>query len=225
MVKQTYKYGVLNYSNEENRKKFFCLKNIEKDEYQEYVNDTVKKYGKNNTLILDVGANVGIFTISFAKLFPNSEIHSFECVPSTKNYLEMNVKENNCNNVVIHDYGLSDKNEQSDITFNEYNTGNASIKLKATKDDQRIKIELKKLDDLNLTNISFIKADIQDHELEFIKGAENTLKNNDCFVILELTNKKPYEKLMYKECVKFMKSIGYKNVFQICRKDWGFSKN
>ena len=144
MAKQIYKYGTLYYPNETNRKNFFCLK-TEVDVYQEYINDVVKKYAKKDSLILDVGANVGIFTISFSKLFPSSTIYSFECVASTKEYLEKNIRENKCENVVIHDFALSDKNEETEITFNKDNIGNASIKLKPGDTDERIKIQTKKL--------------------------------------------------------------------------------
>ena len=56
-----YKYGKLVFKNKTNRNEFF---KTSKKTYQEYINDVFKKYYKVKTNILDVGANVGIFTIS-----------------------------------------------------------------------------------------------------------------------------------------------------------------
>ena len=41
--------------------------------------------------ILDVGANVGLFSLSYATMFEEAEIYSFEPVPFIFNYLNQNL--------------------------------------------------------------------------------------------------------------------------------------
>ena len=88
------------------------------------------------------------------------------------------------------------------------------------------KIEVKKLDDLKIDNISFIKVDIQEHELEFLNGAKETLKRNDTTVILEIPRRNENEIKIHDNCVKLMKELGY-NHYRICQgasKDYIFRK-
>ena len=85
-------------------------------------------------------------------------------------------------------------------------------------------VELKTLDSLNLTNISFIKVDIERHELYFLEGAKNTLINNNATLILEIPCRDDEELKFYNKCVELMKSYGYifyKNIFD---KDYVFRK-
>jgi FkbM family methyltransferase len=42
----------------------------------------LKQQGIHPQTIIDVGANVGQFTIAAAKLFPKLQIHSFEPLPA-----------------------------------------------------------------------------------------------------------------------------------------------
>ena len=174
-----------------------------------------------NSLVLDVGSNVGMFAVSFSKLFSNCIIHSFECTPLTVKCLEANIKENKCKNVVVHDFGLSDKNEETAISFIENNLGASSI---TQSFGRKVEIKTKTLDELNLSNISFIKVDIQDHELHFIKGAEQTLVDNNPIIVFEFPSRTKAEVKLFSRCVKLLKRVGFWHRKQIGSKDWAFSK-
>ena len=53
-------------------------------------------------IILDAGANEGMFSIMMAKLFPRTKIIALEPVPETYNILVKNVEINACKNNIIH---------------------------------------------------------------------------------------------------------------------------
>ena len=44
--------------------------------------------------VLDVGANMGWYSINIAKTYPSCKIHAFEPIPNTYSYLEQNIKLN-----------------------------------------------------------------------------------------------------------------------------------
>lgn len=208
----------------------------EADTYQEYINDNLKKYYKSNSNIIDVGSNVGIFTNSFAKIASDCNIHSFEAVTKTRHLLKETVKINNLKNVTIYDFGLGDKNEFININIDENNLGNSSIihNFNSTDEDKNDSsngeelIQIKKLDDLNIKNISFIKIDIQEYEYQFLVGAKNTLINNNLVIIIEIPTRNKYEINIHNKCVELLKSYGYK-YFKNCKdkkrgKDFIFRK-
>jgi tRNA1(Val) A37 N6-methylase TrmN6 len=59
--------------------------------------------------ILDIGANVGLFSLSYASIFKGAEIHCFEPVPFIYNFLKKNLEINPHLNssVHAHSFGMS----------------------------------------------------------------------------------------------------------------------
>ncbi len=51
---------------------------------------------------------------------------------------------------------------------------------------EKIKINLKKLDDLNLQNISLIKIDVEGFELEALEGGKQTIIQNKPVILIEI---------------------------------------
>lgn len=213
-----YLYGDIVFLNSEQSSLLFK----DSDTYQEYINDYLKKYYKSNSNIIDVGSNVGIFTISFAKIANNCNIHSFEAVTKTRKLLKETVKINNLKNVTMYDFGLGDKDELININIDESNLGNSSIIHNFNSMDKNDSsngkelIQIKKLDDLNIKNISFIKIDIQEYEYQFLIGAKNTLINNNVVIIIEIPTRNKYEINIHNKCVELLKSYGYK-YYKNCR--------
>lgn len=220
-----YKYGKLAFINESDKSYFFK----ENSTYQEYINDEFKKNYRPKSNILDVGSNVGIFSVSFANIAKDCTIHSFEAVKITRELLEVSKNLSQADNIKIYDFGLSEKNCTSIINIDPNRLGNSSISQDFSNLDGAIKeeINLKKLDDLKLNNISFIKVDIQEHEYEFLHGAVETLKNNDAVIILEIPLRNPHEIKIHKKCVKLLKKLGYIYMRRCINasKDYIFSKN
>jgi len=213
-----YLYGDIVFLNSEQSSLLFK----DSDTYQEYINDYLKKYYKSNSNIIDVGSNVGIFTNSFAKIANNCNIHSFEAVTKTRKLLKETVKINNLKNVTMYDFGLGDKDELININIDESNLGNSSIihnfnsMDKNDSSNEKELIQIKKLDDLNIKNISFIKIDIQEYEYQFLIGAKNTLINNNVVIIIEIPTRNKYEINIHNKCVELLKSYGYK-YYKNCR--------
>ena len=74
-------------------------------------------------------------------------------------------------------YAKKLKIKSQNANINHTHINNKSAKLQ--------KVEIKTLDSFKLKNINFIKIDVQNYELEVLRGAVETLKNNDPIVCLE----------------------------------------
>ena len=138
-------------------------------------------------VILDVGANVGFWTIPMAKaLGAGGTVHAFEPVASNNLRLRENVRLNGLEQtVVVHELGLSDRRASLPISLREdfangSGTGNAAIVIDDS--DGRFQcgmVEVDTLDEifpsLNLKRLDFIKVDIEGHEDKFLRGAASTI--------------------------------------------------
>ena len=69
--------------------------------------------------IIDIGANNGLYSLSYASMFPGAEIHCFEPIPFVYNYLKRNLEINPALNGNIHAYnlGLSNKEEKLHLSI------------------------------------------------------------------------------------------------------------
>lgn len=193
-------------------------------EYQTHVVDLFKKYVRPDSIIVDVGANVGFFTLVYSKLMPSCHIHSFEIMPKTYNALKNTVKLNNLKNVTCHNIGLFNEETDVNVSFKPYMLGHTFIHEIPNKIGTEATCTT--LDKYGLKNVSFIKLDIQGAEYEALLGAKQTLIDNDCTVLAEFTRTiTPFQnnKSKYKATVAFMKSVGYKIVEKI-RKEYVFQK-
>ena len=145
---------------------------------------------KNGEVLVDVGANIGYFTLIMAKLSGSSgKIFSFE--PENKNFeiLEKNVKINNYQNVVLEKKGVSDRNGVNKFFLSSKNTGMHSLQ-KIRDDSKEVKIDVIKLDDYFFTldlveKISLIKIDVEGAEFQVLNGMKTILKNKNLKLLIE----------------------------------------
>jgi FkbM family methyltransferase len=74
-----------------------------------------KLKSKNLKVIFDVGANEGHWAQMAAETFPDANIRAFEVIKPTFHRLEERMKNHEITNVVTHDFGLS--NAEEELTF------------------------------------------------------------------------------------------------------------
>jgi FkbM family methyltransferase len=167
-----------------------------------------------NDCVVDIGANMGWYSINIAKTFPSCKVHAFEPIPKTYEYLEKNIKLNKMGNIFPHRFGLS--SERKDLTFYFYpeGSGNASsANLSERKDAELVACHVEKLDDFVITNklhVDFIKCDVEGAELFVFQGAIETLKLDKPIVFTEMLRKWA-AKFDYhpNEIIMLFKSLGY----------------
>ena len=145
--------------------------------------------GVDSGIVLDIGANLGSFTVPVAKAHPHLQFHSFE--PQRIIYYQLcaNVFLNRLDNVYCYQYGLSDAEWAEPLVMPDYekesNIGAFSVDPAVREKDYEVRTEgatefinCVKLDLLKLTNVRLIKIDVEGHELEALSGAYETLQTN-----------------------------------------------
>ena len=167
--------------------------------------------------VIDIGANVGNWTRSVAKIFPNAVYHMVEAQPD----LAENLKEaaTDLNGRATFTIGLLGAKSKSNVPFYTLGTG-SSVYEEVTDLDKGVELlPMTRLDDLPevpaLPSPLFLKLDVQGYELEVLKGAERVLSRTE--VVLMEVALLPYNKgaPLLPDVVAFMDERGF-TPYDIC---------
>ena len=147
----------------------------------------IKNNVKDGDNVIDLGANIGYFTLILAKLVgPTGKVFAFEPDPRNLALLKKNVEYNNYKNVIIVPKAVSNVNDKCTLYTGQKTFGQNKIyKPKNTKIQKFIPIdsETVRLDDFFRTNglldkISFIIMDVEGAEFLALSGMKEILKLN-----------------------------------------------
>ena len=150
--------------------------------------------------IIDIGANVGVHTLQFAKEFDETNIYSIEPTDFAFNKLLKNVElnKNLKKRIQSFQYFVGTQNLPSEIysswSLSDNKKGHSLHKgiLKKTTNSSSISLDEFVVKHKTLNEI-IIKCDVDGYELDVFKSGENFLKKNKPHIIMELA---PY---LYKE--------------------------
>jgi FkbM family methyltransferase len=148
--------------------------------------EIVKKEIKSGNIVVDIGANIGYYTLIFANLVgKEGKVFAFEPSPDNFALLQKNIKINNYQNVKLEQIAVSNKSGKTKL----YLTVNpADNRIYDLHDNSNfVEVVTISLDDyFNKYNgkIDFIKMDIQGAEWAAIQGMPLLLKKNKNIKIL-----------------------------------------
>lgn len=150
---------------------------------------------------VDIGAHVGLFSRPLTTHFNN--VYSFE--PIKENY-ECLLR--NAPTAISRNVALSSTNGLLNLETVTGNSGAGFVSAKGT-----IQVPAITLDSLNLSEVDYVKIDIQGYELEALKGAEQTLKTWMPVICLECKggNVDPQGSLAYLSSLGYNMGATYKN--------------
>ena len=154
--------------------------------YGESDTKIVKKLIKNGDVVLDIGANIGYYTLIFAKLVGNSgKVFAFEPEPENFKILQKNIKINEYANVFLEQKAVSNNNEKLTLYISDKAGRHSIYKLK--KYVKSIDIESVTIDNYlkknNIEKINFVKIDVEGAELNVLQGIQNLLDKNIILLI------------------------------------------
>lgn len=161
--------------------------------------------------IIDAGAQIGMYSILFSKLAYEGKIFSFEPTDNSA-MLEKNIQHNQCDNVEILKFALSNK----DGIYNEKIFKIWSQNIVEQKNFYFMTID-SFVKERNL-NIDLIKIDVDSYDYEVLLGSKNTLITQNPIVVVELNHALEKRGFFPKHAVDFMKSINY-NIIQVLDKE------
>ena len=154
---------------------------------------------RRDAIILDVGANIGIFSLSYAWLYDHATIHAFEPHPGTYETLAANVQLNADlrRRIQPHNVGFSNRNATAvlslpsaeqharyDSTKNHVNSGLFSTQGAGV---DAVLCTFLAMDSAasDLPRVDFIKIDVEGHEFEVLEGGAGTINRWRPVVTLE----------------------------------------
>jgi len=149
--------------------------------YEQYETEIVKGEIKKGDVVLDLGANIGYYTLIFAKLVGESgKVFAFEPEPANFSLLKKNMEINGYNNIILIQKAVSDRDKIIKLYLHKYNKGAHTI-YKSYDNQEFVEIKTVKPDDYfeNYNGkIDFIKMDIEGSEGLALQGMSKILEKN-----------------------------------------------
>lgn len=143
--------------------------------YEIFLNEVYKTASLSSaTLIVDLGANIGLASLYFTNKCTGAKIIAVEPDPGNANILRMNLaKQISENKAVVVEAAIADK-EQQLFLYSPALKYNAAITEEETNDKQKIVVKGLKINTLirenNITNIDLLKVDIEGGETDLFSG-------------------------------------------------------
>jgi FkbM family methyltransferase len=152
-------------------------------EFSEFEVEVFRKTLRPGDTVIDVGANIGAFTIPMAKLVgPDGAVIAFEPGKTNAEILRKNVAANGLDNVVeVFEEAASNKKGFIPVSYDW--PSEHYPKVGRTTDGPTVRTMT--IDSLELAKCKFIKVDVDGHELEVLKGATETIRRCQPMIFIE----------------------------------------
>lgn len=159
--------------------------------HEKATTDLFKKTVKNGDVVVDLGANIGYFSLLASRLTGSQgKVFSFEPEPKNYNYLKKNIELNNYNHAQPFQKAVSDKNGTTKLFICDYDTGHHTINKQdgiqaysrgRIVKERSIDIETVALDNFlkeRTNRVDVIKMDVEGAEMLALSGMDRVLKDN-----------------------------------------------
>lgn len=203
--------------------------------------EIVKHFIVPGDSVVDIGANFGFYTAFLSDIAGDrGTVYSFEPIPLTFEVLSNNVQCLSLANVKTFNYAISEKDGSGVMVIPKWSASGdenfyqASVRTTATENDQfrEVQVGLKKLDTFfsgHEKRITFIKIDVEGHELHVVEGAKSVINRykpvllievsgnpddhqSSAFALCELLKKEDYEAYWYDGHKVKRRSVGEQSV-------------
>tara|TARA_B110000003_G_scaffold272100_1_gene307360 strand:+ start:203 stop:1132 length:930 start_codon:yes stop_codon:yes gene_type:complete len=191
--------------------------------------DLVKLIRKSGGTFLDIGANVGFFSILASRYFTN--VISFEPSKRTIQSFKENIKLNHSTNITLVECGLSDREGEMNLNENPLNAGGNSfeefdkemVASSMRQDWNSYSVPVSTLDNYVLSNnvkkIDLIKIDVESHEPYVIRGAIKTISQFKPIIYLEIGGKKSFLDQIAAEIPEYYELINPETMARLNKND------
>lgn len=157
---------------------------------------------KNDDVIIDIGAHIGLFTTYVSQYCKRGRIFSYEPIKENFELLNENIRSNNLMNVNSNNIAISDKNGIRKIFLSNDESGHSFY----TNGDKYVEVNTITLNEIieqnDIQKCNFLKLDCEGAEFEILEGLneqhydkiekiclEYHLNSNDSKKLIELKSK------------------------------------
>ncbi|WP_353572721.1 FkbM family methyltransferase [Candidatus Albibeggiatoa sp. nov. BB20] len=150
----------------------------------------VKQYIKQGDVVIDIGANIGYYSLLFAQLVGETgHVIAFEPDPDNFALLQKNISLNQYRNVTLVQKAVATENSQAQLFLCDENKGMHRL-YDSVCCQTSIEVETVCLDDYlpTLVNrVDFIKIDIEGAEYNALQGMQNILRQQQPALLTEFS--------------------------------------
>ena len=195
-------------------KHLYLLRSYERGEALAY-----SKIVQGGDVCLDVGGNIGFHSLNLAKLCgEEGEVHVFEPIRKNILIIELSAEINNLKNIIVNPYVISDVKGQVEFDSG----GDSAYSHIANKKSLSMNFHESTtidnyVEETGLSNIKFLKIDVEGAEGLVLRGAKNVLSKQDSqprVVMAELISRylDRYD-FTIDEIIQDMYQYGYKSFY------------
>lgn len=139
--------------------------------------------------VIDVGANMGLVTLTCAKLVgPSGRVAAYEPNPAMIDLLRQSIDRNGFSNIEVNAVALGKENGRLQLNVPDDNAGKASLVRTFREDRHTVEIQVdnaaEAFERLDAKTIRFWKIDAEGYEPQIIEGARAYLERNPPQVVL-----------------------------------------
>ena len=146
--------------------------------YEPDLMDFLRDILRPDSIVLDLGANIGVMALALGVFCPSGKIYAFEPGLISFGYLVDNIRASGLDNIEACNLAVSDRNGALDFSYTESFTGGSFVSDRVFE-GKREKVKAVKLDDWinarGIAKLDLLKIDVEGSELKAVNGAEETL--------------------------------------------------
>ena len=193
------------------------------------IGQLIKKFNLKH--FLNIGCHIGTVALPLSKYI--KKVTAIEAYPLTFQHLEEHIKINNLKNIEVFNLAIGDENKKIYFLDDENiriknNSGGMHVitdgdilnkRLSSNIHSKKYSNEMKKLDDLNISNFDILLADVEGKEYELLKGGKNKIIKYKPIIIVEIWNNKKRNlesmQTTSDEIINYVKNLGYVLIKQL----------
>jgi FkbM family methyltransferase len=162
--------------------------------YEKKDSDMILRLVRPGDRVLDVGANLGWYSLNIARLHGGSvRVDAFEPIPGTFRELARNVRLNGASNVAVHNFALSDRPGSLRFLVDPATSVSAVASPEGAAESlEEVQCEVRTVDGFVVEEgirVDFIKCDVEGAELLVLRGGLECLRRDRPVVFAEMLRK------------------------------------
>ena len=203
--------------------KFYC--GVNNEDYiimTRHEDEIIDRFSpKQGDIVVDIGAHMGRYTIiSSKRIGPHGKVIAIEAEPFNFEILSRNIKLNQLSNILALNYAVYSKETRVKLYLpgreSGYTIFNTTISNRSKSGQKFVEVRANTLDNLlqqnGITEVNWIKIDVEGAEFEVLKGAHNVLSKSKCIVLLIEVHGDP--NVVKPKVQEFLSLYGFKLEFE-----------
>lgn len=171
--------------------------------------DFIYRYAVAGMTALDIGANIGAYTLPLAQLVgPNGEVVAYEPGAVSRGHLERSLAMNHCDNVTVSAAAVSDNAGTGWLKNDGFAEFGQLVALPdGTETVEAVQVTTLdlELDRFNWPQVDFLKIDAEGQETAIVKGGQRFFERYSPLVLFEIN----HDSVVDHGLIEVMQSLGF----------------